>query len=96
MKKSGVILVIFLILAILSGKVFAESSWPNGDFQICTNDDLFRFESANTISYLTVEVARSGCCSWHGGVCDCVRGRVVCCDGTFSPSCTCHSDTIKQ
>jgi hypothetical protein len=34
--------------------------------------------------------ARSGCCSWHGGVCGCDHstGRVICCDGTLSPSCT--------
>ena len=31
----------------------------------------------------------AGCCSYHGGVCDCVGGRVVCCDGTYSPSCRC-------
>ena len=30
-----------------------------------------------------------GCCSHHKGVCDCVNGRVKCCDGTFSPSCGC-------
>ena len=35
--------------------------------------------------------AKSGCCSWHDGVCGCSSGgRVVCCDGTLSPSCTCH------
>lgn len=35
--------------------------------------------------------ARKGCCSWHGGVCGCDTsvGRQVCCDGTYSPSCTC-------
>ena len=34
---------------------------------------------------------RSGCCSWHDGVCGCDErtGRVICCDGTLSPSCTC-------
>lgn len=47
-------------------------------------------------SNMEQEVARSGCCSWHGGVCDCVGGRVVCCDGTFSPSCTCHHDSNKE
>jgi hypothetical protein len=31
-----------------------------------------------------------GCCSWHGGECGCQDGRDMCCDGTFSPSCTCH------
>jgi len=34
-------------------------------------------------------VARSGCCSWHGGVCGCSGGRALCCDGTLSPSCSC-------
>jgi hypothetical protein len=31
-----------------------------------------------------------GCCSWHGGECGCQNGRDLCCDGTLSPSCTCH------
>lgn len=30
-----------------------------------------------------------GCCSWHGGVCGCSLGRIVCCDGALSPTCTC-------
>lgn len=34
-------------------------------------------------------VYQSGCCSWHGGVSGCSGGRVVCNDGSFSPSCTC-------
>jgi len=33
-----------------------------------------------------------GCCSHHGGVCGCSGGRKECCDGTLSPSCTCHHD----
>ena len=34
---------------------------------------------------------RQGCCSWHGGECGCnyATGRVICCDGTLSPSCYC-------
>jgi hypothetical protein len=35
------------------------------------------------------QIARRGCCSHHGGVCGCQGGRQVCCDGSFSPSCTC-------
>lgn len=35
------------------------------------------------------ELNKRGCCSHHGGVCDCVNGRVKCCDGTLSPTCTC-------
>lgn len=38
-----------------------------------------------------IVLATRGCCSWHGGVCGCDTsvGRQVCCDGTYSPSCTC-------
>ena len=32
---------------------------------------------------------KSGCCSRHGGVCGCEKGRSKCCDGTLSPSCKC-------
>ncbi len=35
------------------------------------------------------ELAKSGCCSWHGGVCGCSGGSTICCDGSTSPSCTC-------
>lgn len=37
-----------------------------------------------------VILARRGCCSWHGGVCGCSSGIVLCCDGALSPSCTCR------
>lgn len=44
--------------------------------------------------------AKSGCCSWHGGVsgCDTSTGRQVCNDGTYSPSCTCAyiAPTVTQ
>jgi hypothetical protein len=35
------------------------------------------------------EVEKSGCCSWHGGVCGCSGGRALCCDGVLSPTCGC-------
>lgn len=37
--------------------------------------------------------ANRGCCSWHGGVshCDVDTGRIVCNDGSYSPSCTCSN-----
>lgn len=34
-------------------------------------------------------LAQRGCCSHHSGVCGCQSGRVTCCDGSYSPSCTC-------
>ena len=39
-------------------------------------------------------LAKQGCCSWHGGVCGCSNGRVLCCDNTLSPSCRCRSEKI--
>jgi len=33
-----------------------------------------------------------GCCSWHGGECGCQNGRDQCCDGTLSPTCSCHNN----
>ncbi len=40
--------------------------------------------------------ARRGCCSWHSGVCGCSGTRVVCCDGTYSPTCTCNKKGSAQ
>lgn len=37
-------------------------------------------------------IAKRGCCSKHQGVCGCRNGRVLCCDGTLSPTCTCLRD----
>ncbi len=45
--------------------------------------------SPRTAASTSSELARSGCCSWHGGVCGCSGSRAVCCDGTLSPSCGC-------
>jgi hypothetical protein len=36
-----------------------------------------------------LSVERRGCCSHHGGVCGCEKGRALCCDGRLSPSCGC-------
>ncbi|MBT6842938.1 MAG: hypothetical protein HOA17_03960 [Candidatus Melainabacteria bacterium] len=31
-----------------------------------------------------------GCCSWHQGIYDVVGNSIMCVDGTYSPSCSCH------
>ena len=50
---------------------------------VCSKDDKKIFQ-----------MERSGCCSWHGGVAGCdYSGRVVCSDGSLSPSCTCNVPT---
>ncbi len=44
------------------------------------------------LSITGIAQAKSGCCSWHDGVCGCDTdtGKQQCCDGTDSPSCTCE------
>lgn len=38
-----------------------------------------------------------GCCSWHGGIAGyCQNGRMVCNDGTLSPSCLCDEPSYGQ
>jgi hypothetical protein len=46
--------------------------------------------AAAACEQLSTEAQRSGCCSWHHGVCGCSGGINVCCDGTSAgPTCTC-------
>jgi len=40
--------------------------------------------------------ARSGCCSHHGDACGCINKTVQCCDGSASPTCTCHNAPAKH
>lgn len=42
-----------------------------------------------SVNLSSSDIYRSGCCSWHQGVCGCRNGRAVCCDGSLSPSCGC-------
>ncbi len=42
-----------------------------------------------SVEHSSLSVERRGCCSHHGGVCGCEKGRAVCCDGQLSPSCGC-------
>lgn len=37
-------------------------------------------------------VAQQACCKANKGVCGCRAGKIVCCDKTFSDTCTCNRD----
>lgn len=39
------------------------------------------------------QISQSDCCKGHKGVCGCRAGKIVCCDNTASPDCTCHGDS---
>ena len=103
MKRSESINLIFLPMILLFGITFTVLVLGASSNSFA--DEVKFSESANPSQDLNLEIAisnanqkiaRSGCCSWHGGVCGCIGGRVVCCDGTFSPSCTCNRDTNKD
>jgi hypothetical protein len=47
---------------------------------------------ANQARIHLAQVAQTDCCKGHKGVCGCRAGKIVCCDKTISPTCTCHSD----
>jgi len=34
-------------------------------------------------------LAQQACCEKNKGVCGCRAGKIVCCDKSFSPTCTC-------
>ncbi len=45
----------------------------------------------------TPAFARRGCCSWHKGVSGtCRNGKIVCNDGTTSPTCTCDGGSSSS
>jgi len=81
-----------LALLLAAGTLFAgTANEPKGQ---ATNSSIVEQREICTIDakkYFQAE--RSGCCSWHGGVSGCMGGRVVCNDGTYSPSCTCAVPT---
>lgn len=37
-------------------------------------------------------LAQQACCKANKGVCGCRAGKIVCCDKTFSDTCTCNRD----
>ena len=77
---------ILLSLALLSTLVFGISTEAPQPTIQQSEKNLCKTDSK------TLDVKRSGCCSWHGGVAGCSGGRQVCNDGTYSPSCTCVID----
>jgi hypothetical protein len=38
---------------------------------------------------------QQACCKGQKGVCGCRAGKIVCCDGKFSDSCTCNRDEVS-
>ncbi|MTJ92734.1 MAG: hypothetical protein F8N36_07720 [Desulfovibrio sp.] len=77
---------LFLLLAI---PAFADDTTAT---QPIISDQCATTSQPNDLTGI-FEAAR-GCCSHHGGMSgQCKNGRVVCRDGSISPSCKCRADT---
>jgi hypothetical protein len=72
--KAFVVLFLMIVMSLLSSPAVAVES--------CQSNEVFT-------EHTTPDLQGQGCCSWHGGVCGCSGNRVLCCDGTLSPSCSC-------
>lgn len=82
--------VLVVVLSIFFSQAQAEDKLgPADQFNAATEQSC---ESLKQSGVNGVALAKSGCCSWHQGVCGCSGGRQVCCDGSYSPSCTCNTD----
>ena len=99
MNKRYYLLAILLSILIMAAAGAAIETSPNDNN---TNASVKIIDFSNQIVIDTelnndnlaeAEIARSGCCSHHGGVCGCDSStdRIICCDGTLSPSCKCST-----
>lgn len=84
---------LLLIFIITPAYTLADVNLEQAHQSIATDNGNAEACSELEASGATAEIlAKRGCCSHHKGVCGCSGGRVTCCDGTTSPSCTCHRD----
>jgi hypothetical protein len=77
---------VFVLTLVTASFSHAEQS-PTGDAVVTCA------EASSSFDVALLETERSGCCSWHNGVCGCAGDRAQCCDGTLSPSCGCRAET---
>lgn len=83
----------------MAGMLFSAPAWAEGTEVLpqmqpsqCTPD----FSQNDDDPLAGILNVQRGCCSWHGGVSgQCYQGRVVCNDGTLSPSCRCQSSETE-
>ena len=96
MKRFRVCVLASVLVFLLAGNVFAESTvnpCPCEAVQSSVQTPKSNCEANDVIAALSE--GQQGCCSWHGGVCGCNSGRVVCCDGSYSPTCRCRAGQVE-
>lgn len=82
------ILVVVLLVLLCANQALAGQGWTAQEVADLPASTCREFKPLDELL-----LAGRGCCSWHKGQCGCEGGRVVCCDGTLSPSCRCEADT---
>ncbi|MBB5143962.1 hypothetical protein [Desulfovibrio intestinalis] len=78
---------LFLLLAVptFADDNFAPQAVPSDQCEAAQTDDALD----------GILEAGRGCCSHHGGMSgQCSNGRVVCRDGTISPTCKCRASDV--
>lgn len=85
------LLTAILVVISLSLSAFARDSSDEQKEQapLATQQQCEQMKNAGAAPEI---LAGQGCCSHHQGQCGCQFGRVVCCDGNLSPSCTCSKE----
>lgn len=90
--RLGVFLVAMLTL-LQSGWLLADTGTTEPALISAQSATLQACPAATNQARIDVaQVAQTDCCKGHKGVCGCRAGKIVCCDNTASPTCTCHSD----
>lgn len=83
-----------LITVVLGSSAWADQGQPyqqHNSSQASCEDRLTQADENADES-----IGKRGCCSHHGGVCGCGGLRLLCCDGTLSPSCRCDRPDVQD
>ncbi len=89
MKKALAVMGLVVVLAPVAAS--ASTDLLDQIEQLVAAQRHYSLVSEETIAAGGIQIARSGCCSHHGGVagCDSATGHARCADGSDSPSCGC-------
>lgn len=66
------------------------------DFEFFSKDNLINASiGMNNFAKMQI-ISKQGCCSSHSGVCGCLNGQAICCDGWPRSSCSCYKEENEQ
>jgi hypothetical protein len=97
-KRFNILFAALMAFAITFLTVPAQAEMPVQATAISTTQALAPLEAcpAPGERFNLSQISQADCCKGHKGVCGCRAGKIVCCDNTISPNCTCHADSGMQ